>query len=83
MNSMTKHDSTKKEKKDASSKEISPHEKNDAKKKVEVRVAGPNYQEKDPMQAIMEQIDQYDKGTPKRKHESMHNHAHDDHGDYS
>lgn len=37
-----------------------------SKKKVEVKVAGPNYQEKDPMQAIMEQLDEYEEGTPKR-----------------
>jgi len=36
------------------------------KKKVDVRVAGPNYQEKDPMLAIMEQLDEYEEGTPKR-----------------
>lgn len=36
------------------------------KKKVDVKVAGPNYQEKDPMQAIMEQLDEYEEGTPKK-----------------
>jgi hypothetical protein len=59
-------------------------EKKDTKKrKVEVKVAGPNYQEKDPMLAIIEQLDQYDEGTPKRKHESMCNNPHHDHADVS
>ena len=51
------------------------HKKN--KPEVEVRVAGPKYQEKDPMQAIMERLDENDKGTPPKKLSSIgkcHNH---------
>lgn len=49
------------------------------KKKIEVKVAGPNYQEKDPMAAIMEQLDEYEEGTPKKTIEGVVGCPHEKH----